>query len=148
MTAGNQSPNATTCSVVVFTTTEEISHVNVLLGLFWLGLLLGSASGGSASSGSGSCSGGTRANVREKLGNVLTLEGLGEESGPVALNGVSASLDDLAEFLFLLTIESPRMVRISLSPLNGSCYLQRFRARRRGGEAQRMCKRVCPFLQL
>ena len=64
------------------------------------------SSGGSTASGgttgsSATSSWGTSADVGEELGDVLTFKGLGEESGPVALNGVTAGLDDLAEFLLL-----------------------------------------------
>lgn len=87
-------------SVVVFTATEKVAHIDILLRFLLLGFLLGSgrSSATSATSGSG---GGTRANIGEQLGDVLTLEGLSEEAGPVAFNRVSAGLDDLAEFLLL-----------------------------------------------
>ena len=92
------------CSVVIITTTEEISHIDVLLGLLFLGLLLsGSSATSSGTTGSGASSGGTSADVGEQLGDVLTLEGLGEEAGPVALDGVSGGLDDLAKFFLLIT---------------------------------------------
>ena len=91
-------------SVVIVTATEEISHIDVLLGLCLL-LLLGLSWGSfsSATSGSGSTGWGsaTSSDVGEELGDVLALEGLGEEAGPVALDGVTAGLDDLAELLLL-----------------------------------------------
>ena len=91
-------------SVVVITATEEITHVDVFLGLLLLGLLLlrsGRVISSTAGSGRASTAATPSANIGQKLGNVLSLEGLGKEAGPVALNGVSASLDDLAEFFFL-----------------------------------------------
>ena len=94
----------TSSSVVVITATEEITHVDVFLGLLLLGLLLfcgGCVIRSSATGGRASTAATPSANIGQKLGNVLSLEGLGEEAGPVALNGVSASLDDLAEFFFL-----------------------------------------------
>lgn len=94
---------ATFDSIVVITATEEVSHVDVFLGLLLLGLLfhLG-ATGTSISCGCGTAAAtATGANIRQKLGDVLSFEGFGEEAGPVALYGVAASLDDLAEFFFL-----------------------------------------------
>ena len=91
-------------SIVVIATAEQVSHVDVLLRLLLLGLLLcgsSTASGGTTGSSATSSWGGS-ADVGEELGDVLTFKGLGEESGPVALNGVTAGLDDLAEFLLLL----------------------------------------------
>ena len=95
---------ASSSSIVVITATEEITHVDVLLWLFfllcWL-LLFSSGTTGTGSSWSGATATATSSDIWEKLGNVLTLESLGEESWPVTLNGVSASLDDLGKFLFL-----------------------------------------------
>ena len=90
-------------SVVIITATEEITHVDVFLGLLLLGLLLLSSGRVSRSSAAGgrASTAATSADIGQKLGNVLSLEGLGEETGPVALNSVSASLNDLAELLFL-----------------------------------------------
>ena len=69
-----------------------------LLTLFLLGL----GGGVTASSGSGSTSGcGSGADVGDEFADILSLEGLGVKAGPVALNGVSAGLDDLGEFLIL-----------------------------------------------
>ena len=72
-----------------------------MLLTFLLGGFSASATGRSSTSSGG---GGGGADVREELANVLSLQCLGEETGPVALNCVSASLDDLVQFLFL----SPR----------------------------------------
>ena len=62
-------------------------------------------SGGGTSSGTGSGSSGTGrvAGVGEHVVNVLSLHRLGEESGPVAFDGVAGSLDDLGQFFFLWT---------------------------------------------
>ena len=80
---------STTSSVVIFTTSEKIAHVDVLLDLGNL-LLDGSLSGGTTGSGgTSSGGGGTRADVGKELSDILSLEGLGEKSGPVAFNGVS-----------------------------------------------------------
>ena len=87
-------------SVVVITATEEVAHVDVLLRLFLLRLLLRGSSG-STSGGTGSGSGGSSADVSEELGDVLTDEGLGEETGPVSFNGVAGGLDHLVELLLL-----------------------------------------------
>ena len=65
-------------------------------------LLLGLASTGVTTGGGGTTSGGCgRSDVREELRDVLSLEGLGEEAGPVALDIVAGGLDDLGEFLIL-----------------------------------------------
>ena len=56
-------------------------------------------SGGSGASSSG---GGGGANVSEELGDILSLHGLGEKTGPVGLNLVVGGLKDLAELLLLL----------------------------------------------
>ena len=68
-----------------------------LLTLFLLGLGWGVTAGGCGSTGW--C--GSGANVGDEFADILSLEGLGEKAGPVALNGVSAGLDDLGEFLIL-----------------------------------------------
>ena len=86
-------------SVVILTTSEQISHVDVLLGLLGL-LFLGRLSSGTSGTG-GSGGGGSGADVGEELGDVLTLEGLGEKAGPVAFNGVAGGLDHLVQFLLL-----------------------------------------------
>jgi len=52
-----------------------------------LSLLGGGSSSGGTSSGSGA--GSSSSDVSEELGDILTLEGLGEKSWPVAFNGVS-----------------------------------------------------------
>ena len=113
-------------SVVVITATEEITHVDVFLGLFLLGLLLlsgGCVTTSSSATGSRASTATTSANIGEKLGNVLSLEGFGEEAGPVALNGVSASLDDLAEFFFLLAIKKENLADSSCTiRLNAVTY--------------------------
>ena len=77
------------CSIVIVTS-EHASHVHVdfFLGLFFL--LFGFSSGsGTTSGGSTTSSGGTSGNVSEELGDILSLEGLGEKSGPVGFDGVS-----------------------------------------------------------
>ena len=99
------------CSVIVITTTEEASHVDFFLGLFLL--LFGLSGGGGTSSGSGSTSGGSTSSGSsrdggEELGDILSGEGLGEETGPVRLNGVSGSLDDLVELVSLNGINITR----------------------------------------
>ena len=79
----------TVCSVVIITS-EHTSHIHVdfFLGLFFLlGFFSGGSGGGGTSSTSGS--GGTGGDVSEELGNILSLEGLGEKSGPVGFDGVS-----------------------------------------------------------
>ena len=62
--------------------------------------LLGLGGGGLTGGGNGS-SGGRVAGVGEHVVDVSSLHGLGEESGPVALDGVAGSLDDLVQFFFL-----------------------------------------------
>ena len=71
----------------------------ILTGLLFLSGL--ASSGVTTGSGGTTSGGGGRSNVGEESSDVLSLEGLGEETGPVALNSVSASLNDLAELLFL-----------------------------------------------
>ena len=91
------------CSVVIITSTEETSHVNFFLGLFLLGLF-GLSSGTTGSGGStsgGSTSSGSSGDGGKELSDILSSEGLGEKSGPVRLNGVSGSLDDLVELVSL-----------------------------------------------
>ena len=89
-------------SVVV---TEEATHVNISSFLLLLLLLLGGSGGTSGSDGGttsgGSSNGGSGANVGEELLNILTLEGLGEERGPVGLDLVAGGLDDLGELVSL-----------------------------------------------
>ena len=112
-------------SVVIITATEEITHVDVFLGLLLLGLLLLSSGRviRSSAAGSSATTAATSADIGQKLGNVLSLEGLGEEAGPVALNGVSASLDDLAEFFFLLAIKKENLADSSCTiRLNAVTY--------------------------
>ena len=76
------------CSIVV---TEETTHINI--SLFLLGSLLLLGRGGS--------NGGSGADVGEEVLNVLSLEGLGEEGGPVSLNFVAGGLNDLSELVTL-----------------------------------------------
>ena len=89
-------------SVVIIATTEEATHVNFFLGLFFL---LGFSLSGSGTSSSGSStssgSGGSSGDGGKELGDILSSKGLCEKSGPVRLNGVSGSLDNLVEFLGL-----------------------------------------------
>ena len=93
------------CSVIIITTTEEASHVDFFLGLFFL--LFGLSGGGTTGSGStsgGSTSSGSSGDGDEELSDILSSEGLGEKSGPVRLNGVSGSLDHLVELVSLVRI--------------------------------------------
>ena len=87
---------------VVIITAEEATHVNFFLGLFFL---LGFSLSGSGTSSSGSTtssgSGGSSGDGGKELSDILSSKGLGEKSGPVRLNGVSGSLDNLVEFLGL-----------------------------------------------
>ena len=66
-----------------------------------LTLLLSGGCTGIGSGASTSGGGGGGANVGEELGDVLTLHGLGEKTGPVALDSVVGGLKDLAELLLL-----------------------------------------------
>ena len=59
---------------------------------------IGFARGGG---GASTTSSGGAADAGEKGGDVLSLKGLSEEAGPVALDRVSASLDDLVKLLLL-----------------------------------------------
>ena len=87
------------CSVVV---SEEAAHVDIGGFLFLLLLLLGGGGGGNGGTTSGGSSGnGGGADVGEELLNILALEGLGEEGGPVGLNLVAGCLDDLSELVAL-----------------------------------------------
>ena len=90
-------------SVIIITTTEEASHVDFFLGLFLLlfGLSGGSTTGSGGTSSGGSTSSGSSGDGGEELGDILSFEGLSEKSGPVRLNGVSGSLDNLVELLGL-----------------------------------------------
>ena len=88
------------CSVV---SAEEIAHIDVglfffLLLLFLLWLSGSSSTGGGSSSTSGSWG---RADVSEKLIDVLTLESLDEESWPVAFDADLGGAEDLVNFLLL-----------------------------------------------
>jgi hypothetical protein len=76
---------------IVIIITEEAAHVDVLLFFLLLLflLLLDSGSSGSGISGDCSTSATSGSNVRQKLSDVLSLEGLGEKGWPVWLNGVS-----------------------------------------------------------
>ena len=66
-------------------------------------LTLLSGLGVTTSGGNGASSGGGGgANVSEELGDILSLHGLGEKTGPVGLNLVVGGLKDLAELLLLL----------------------------------------------
>ena len=73
------------------------------------------AAGGSGSGGGASSGGGT--GVAEEVSDVLALEGLGEEAGPVSFNGVAGGGDDLVQFLFsdfeLSVVEEERCVGAS-----------------------------------
>ena len=104
------------CSIVV---TEEVAHVLVGFLLLWLLLLLLLGGGGGGSGGNGGTSAGSGngggSDVREKLLDVLALEGLGEEAGPVWLDFVAGCLDHLSELVTLYQYE------ISF-PLKISCY--------------------------
>ena len=86
-------------SVVI---TEEATHVDIGGFLFLLLLLLCCGGGGNGgTSGGGSSGNGGGADVGEELLNILALEGLGEEGGPVWLNLVAGCLDDLSELIAL-----------------------------------------------
>ena len=91
-------------SVTIIISSEETSHVDFFLGLFLL--LFGLSSGGSTTSGGttggGSTSSGSSGDGGEELGDILSFKGLGKESGPVRLNGVSGSLNNLVELLGLI----------------------------------------------
>ena len=71
-------------SVTIIVSTEEASHVDFFLGLFFLlGLSLsGGSTTGSGTSGSGTTSG-SGGDLGEELSDILSSEGLGEKSGPV-----------------------------------------------------------------
>ena len=71
-------------SVTIIISSEETSHVDFFLGLFFLlGLSLdGGSTGGSGTSGGGTTSG-SGGDLGEELSDILTGEGLGEKSGPV-----------------------------------------------------------------
>ena len=91
------------CSVVIVTTTKEASHVYFFLRLFFLlfGLSSSSFSGSSGSTRRSSTSSGSSRDGSEERGNILSSKGLSEKTGPVRLNGVSGSLDDLVELISL-----------------------------------------------
>ena len=102
-------------SVVVIITTEKTSHIDVLF--FFFNLFLGGLlSSGSTSSSWASTTGGgsSSSDVGEHITNISTLKSLGEEHGPVRLNGVSGSLD---HFLELLSLELSEK-RITYSHFN------------------------------
>jgi len=87
-------------SVVV---TEETTHVHIglfFLFLLLLGLLVGGGGLGGGGSGGTTSGGGGGTSVLKHVSDVLSLEGLGEKAGPVAFDRVSASSDDLFQFLF------------------------------------------------
>jgi len=84
------------CSVVV---SEEATHVDIGGFLFLLLFLLGCGGGGNGGTNGGGNGGG--ADVGDKLLNILALEGLGEEVGPVGLNFVAGCLDDFSELIAL-----------------------------------------------
>ena len=91
-------------SSVVIVISEETSHIDIL-GLFLL-LLLWSLRGGGVSSGSGGSGSGSwssRGEVSEQIVNISILESLGEESGPISLDLVLGSLDNLVQLLGLVT---------------------------------------------
>ncbi len=71
-----------------------------------------SSSTGSRGTTSGS-SGGSGANVGKELGDVLSLHGLGEKTGPVRLNLVVGGLEDLAELLLLSIAEKVQISKNS-----------------------------------
>ena len=71
----------------------------ILTGLLFLSGL--ASSGVTTGRGGTTSGGGGGSNVGEESSDVLSLEGLGEEAGPVALDSVAGGLDDLGEFLIL-----------------------------------------------
>ena len=83
--------------------TEQAAHIDVSLFLLGLLFLLGSGSGGIGNGGThgDGSNGGSWADVGEEVLDVLSLEGLGEEGGPVCLNLVAGGLNDLSELVTL-----------------------------------------------
>ena len=91
-------------SIIIIFISEHAAHVDFLLGglLLLLGLLGGCGISGDLSDGGTTCGGGgSGGDVGEEGFDVLSFEGLGEKSGPVAFNGVAGGLDDLGEFIGL-----------------------------------------------
>ena len=105
---------------VVVVVSEESSHVDVL-GLLLL-LLLGGLGGGgvSSSGGNGGTGSGGGSDVAQELINVGRLESLGEKGGPVGLDFVSGSLDDLSEFLSLGKSQLILLLTVISSPSSWS----------------------------
>ena len=89
-------------SVVIIVISEETTDINFFFFDFLFFFLGGFFSGGFTSTSSGSSGGGGGGNVGEEIRDVLSSKSLGEETGPVGLNFVSGSGDNLVKFLFLL----------------------------------------------
>ena len=139
--------------------TEQAAHIDVSLFLLGLLFLHSGGLGGSGNGGThGDSNGGSWADVGEEVLDVLSLEGLGEEGGPVCLNLVAGGLDDLSELVTLnisldswtfIVIRWKRWWRIfpSHSMLSWClrCLLinlRWFRSLRRGGGEQRKRSRA------
>ena len=88
----------------LFEHTESHIVIRLLLGLLLLllGLLLSSGSTTGGGSGTGSGGGTSSANVGQHGGDVLAIEGLGEEGGPNRLNLDVGSLQEGLELVGLM----------------------------------------------
>ena len=87
---------------VLLLVTEKTTHVDVLLDLLLLFFLFFfGGSRGSWTGSSGSSTWGGAGNVGEEITDVGGLQSLGEEHGPVWLDGVSGGLDNLVQLLSL-----------------------------------------------
>ena len=79
----------------------SLKLLRLLTGLFFFLSCFGRGTTGITTGSSATASNGT--DISEESADVLSLEGLCEKTWPVALDCVSASLDDLAELFFLLS---------------------------------------------